>query len=119
MKAFYLLRHEDVHSNSGTGVVAEGVIFWDGTGCFTWLTHEKTVTTFTSIQTIRRLHSHGGRTEVIVEGGSKKNAARFAECRDAAQLRKLQLKQEQADARKRRKNNKPTKQSTIPDGEVA
>lgn len=104
MKAFYLLRHEDVHSNSGTGVVAEGVIFWDGTGSFTWLTNEKTVTTFASIQTIKRLHSHGGRTEVVIEGGHSKAAKeKFERCREAAQARKLQLKQEMTDQRKARR----------------
>lgn len=108
MKAFYLLRHEDVHSNSETGVVAEGVIFWDGTGSFTWLTHEKTVTTFSSIQTIKRLHSHGGRTEVVVEGGHSKAAKeKFERCKEAAQARKLQLKQEQLDARVKRRKAKP------------
>jgi len=48
MKKFYLLRHEDVHNNSGTGIVAEGVIFDNGMGAMTWLTDEPTVTTFCS-----------------------------------------------------------------------
>jgi hypothetical protein len=79
MKKFYLLRHDDVNGNSGTGVVAEGCIFGDGTGSYTWLTHTKTVTAFLNTKQIMDLHSHGGRTEMIIEG-VKKNSKLFAEC---------------------------------------
>lgn len=103
MKAFYLLRHEDVHGNSGTGVVAEGVIFYDGTGAFTWLSPEKTVTTFQSIQTIKRLHSHEGRTEIVIEGGrTKKAQEKFNVCKQMASDKKHQLKLD-ADAAKIKK----------------
>jgi hydroxymethylpyrimidine/phosphomethylpyrimidine kinase len=100
MKAFYLLRHEDVHGNSGTGVVAEGVIFYDGTGAFTWLSPEKTVTTFQSIQTIKRLHSHQGRTEIVIEGGrTKKAQEKFNRCKELAIEKKHQLKLDAEEAK--------------------
>ena len=79
MRKFYLFRHEDIHNNSGTGVVAEGVIFGDGTGSYTWLTKQKTVTTFVKIKDVMELHSHGGKTDIIIEG-VKKQAAKFAAC---------------------------------------
>ena len=72
MRKFYLLRHEDVNGHSGTGVVAEGVIFDDGTGAFTWLTPIKTVTTFWKMADIRKMHGHDGKTEVVIEGSNKK-----------------------------------------------
>lgn len=77
MKLFYLLRHQDVNGQSGTGVVAEGVIFDSGRCAMTWLSEIQTVTVFDSIVEIGKLHSHEGRTEVIVENKDE----RFKECR--------------------------------------
>lgn len=68
MKTFYLLRHKDVHNNSGTGVVAEGVIFDNGLCAMTWLGEYTTVTTFPDITVVAKLHGHDGLTEVIIEG---------------------------------------------------
>lgn len=81
MRKFYLLRHQDVNGYSGTGVVAEGVIFDDGTGAFTWLTPMKTVTTFWKMADIRKMHGHDGKTEVVIEGANKK---KYDECDAAA-----------------------------------
>lgn len=83
MKKFYFLRHEDVHNNSGTGVVAEGVVFGDGSGSYTWLTKHKTVTTFVKFKDVIDLHGHGGKTEMIIEG-VKKNAKKFEDCKTIA-----------------------------------
>jgi hypothetical protein len=83
MKLFYLYRKEDVHGNSGTGVVAEGVIFDSGLVSMTWLSAITTVTMFTSLKQVAELHSHEGRTKVIVEG-HKKNAVLFEHCREEA-----------------------------------
>jgi hypothetical protein len=91
MRKFYLLRHEDVNGYSGTGVVAEGVIFDDGTGAFTWLTSMKTVTTFWKMADIRKMHGHNGKTEVVIEGSNKK---KFAECDAAALVLKNQRRVE-------------------------
>jgi hypothetical protein len=91
MKTFYLLRHEDVHGNSGIGVVAEGVIFYDGTGAFTWLSEDKTVTTFQSIRSIRKLHSHGGKTEVVIED-VKGQKQKFEQCKEESHKKKIELK---------------------------
>lgn len=81
MRKFYLLRHKDVNGFSGTGVVAEGVIFDDGTGAFTWLTPMKTVTTFWKMADIRKMHGHDGKTEIVIEGANKK---KYDECDSAA-----------------------------------
>lgn len=78
MKRFYLLRHEDVNGFSGTGVVAEGVIFDDGTGAFTWLSPMKTVTTFWKVADIRKMHGHGGKTDLVIEGNKKFDSCAIA-----------------------------------------
>lgn len=88
MRKFYLLRHEDVHDNTGTGVVAEGTIYDNGLGSMTWLTDEPTLTCFVGgIRAVKRLHGHGGRTDVIIEG-VKKDAKRFEACQDAVRSMK-------------------------------
>ncbi len=38
MKKFWLKRIEDVSQVSGTGIVAEGIIFSDGVAVLRWLT---------------------------------------------------------------------------------
>lgn len=92
MKAFYLLRHTDVHSNSGVGVVAEGIIFDSGMCAMTWLTKYPTVTVFDKITTVKKLHGHEGLTEVVLEGKHDK----FSECKDAARLKKSNNKRKEA-----------------------
>jgi hypothetical protein len=87
MKLFYLLRHEDVHNNSGTGVVAEGVIFDNGQAAMTWLTDISTVTIFSRIGDVKRLHGHEGRTEVVIEN-VRKDRKKFEMCREMAKLKK-------------------------------
>ena len=90
MKTFYLLRHEDVHGNSGCGVVAEGCIFDNGMGALTWLTQNATMTMFVKISDIKKLHGHGGKTEVIVDGTD----TRWAECKAIVRERKRKAKEE-------------------------
>jgi hypothetical protein len=87
MKTFYLLRHQDVHGNSGTGVVAEGVIFDSGMCSMTWLSEFESVTTFRNIATVKRLHSHDGKTEVVIEG-QKNQAEKFTQCKLIARKKK-------------------------------
>lgn len=93
MKSFYLLRHQDLHDNTGTGVVAEGIIFDSGMCAMTWLTKFPTVTVFRRITDVQKIHGHGGRTEVIIEGKSKK----FDDCVKEARLLKNQEKREEKD----------------------
>lgn len=78
MKTFYLVRHIDVNGLSGTGVVAEGIIFDSKMCAMTWLTKYPTVTVFPNVSTVKNLHGHEGATEVIIEGKSKK----FEKCKE-------------------------------------
>lgn len=86
MKTFYLMRTEDVHGNSGTGVVAEGIIFDSGMCAMTWLSEIPTVTNFRRIQDVAKLHGHEGRTTVVVEG-NRRQRKQFEECKEIVRLK--------------------------------
>lgn len=91
MQTFYLYRVEDLHGHSGLGTVAEGVIFDNGLVAMTWLSEWETVTVFQNIRAVERLHSHGGRTVIVLQR-RKKDAKRYALCVDEARSKKAALK---------------------------
>lgn len=93
MKTFYLLRHEDLHGHAGLGVVAEGVIFDDGSAVMTWLSRWKTVTTFENVIAVNELHSHGGRTELVIER-TRGHLQKYEACRREAGIKKRKLRKE-------------------------
>ena len=66
MKRFELHRDEDLTGVSGTGVVAEGVVFTGGKTAVAWLSGpHRTVTLHESITSVEAIHGHGGRTRVV------------------------------------------------------
>jgi hypothetical protein len=65
MRAFDLIRIEDVTGISGTGRVAEGVVFDDGHVVMRWLTAHRSTTFFPDIETVRIIHSHAGKTQIV------------------------------------------------------
>lgn len=95
MQTFYLYRTEDLHGHSGLGTVAEGVIFDNGLVAMTWLSEWETVTVFQSIKAVSRLHSHGGRTAIVLQR-RKRDAKRYALCVDEARTKKAELKRKEA-----------------------
>lgn len=71
MRTFQLIRTEDVTGLSGTGVVAEGVEFTDGTVVMRWLTApnaapgiQPTTVMHPNIENVEKLHAHNGSSEV-------------------------------------------------------
>lgn len=68
MKQFYLLRLEDESGVSGTGRVAEGVIFSNGKCALNWLTEYESQAIYPSIDELEAIHGHGGKTKVVYEG---------------------------------------------------
>lgn len=64
MRRFVLERAEDLTGTSGTGMVAEGVVFSNGHVAYSWISPLATVTTCQSLDVVERLHGHGGRTTV-------------------------------------------------------
>ena len=65
MRLFHLLRCDDPSGISGTGCVAEGVIFTSGWVAMTWLTDTPTITFFSSVEQLGAIHGHGGTTRVV------------------------------------------------------
>ncbi len=65
MRRFYLQREVDATGTSGTGKVAEGVMFQCGRVAMTWLSHFGTVSVYDNIQVVTHLHGHDGATSVI------------------------------------------------------
>jgi hypothetical protein len=64
MRRFHLVRHEDVTGVSGTGIVAEGVKFTDGSCAMRWITDLSSTTIYKDMETLIAIHSHDGRTVV-------------------------------------------------------
>lgn len=64
MRRFELVRHEDVTGVSGTGVVAEGVEFGDGSCVMRWLGQYPSRVDHASVANLVAVHGHGGLTEV-------------------------------------------------------
>lgn len=64
---FHFRRVEDNTGVSGTGRVAEGVQFSDGTCAVRWLTEHRSSTVYASITDVVAIHGHGGKTLVVFE----------------------------------------------------
>jgi hypothetical protein len=67
MKHFWLERDTDVSGTSGTGRVAEGVIFSNGWCALHWLTKYTSVAFYQSVAEMEAIHGHGGATRVVYE----------------------------------------------------
>ena len=61
---FELIRDGDETGISGTGVVAYGVMFVDGTCVLRWLGHQRSTAVYDSIEVLKAIHGHGGQTRV-------------------------------------------------------
>lgn len=70
-RRFVLQRNTDVTGVSGTGVVAEGVEFSDGSVALRWMSRWPTSVVFhdRGIDGVRHVHGHGGATEVVYLDG--------------------------------------------------
>lgn len=65
MKRFELHRDEDSSGVSGTGRVAEGVIFSNGKVALTWLTKYSSVSIYDDIEAAIHNHGHAGKTRFV------------------------------------------------------
>jgi hypothetical protein len=65
MRIFNLIRSKDISGVSGTGVVAEGVVFRDGVAVVRWLSlaHPST-NIYDNVEDVLRIHGHEGSTKV-------------------------------------------------------
>jgi hypothetical protein len=67
-RLFTLQRDEDVTGVSGTGPVAHGIQFPDGTVALRWSTSTASTVLWNSIEDAIRVHGHDGRTRVVWDG---------------------------------------------------
>lgn len=65
MRRFNLQRYVDDTGVSGTGVVAEGVQFGDGTVVIRWLGDRPSSVFWASIADAMAVHGHGGHTKLM------------------------------------------------------
>lgn len=62
MRIFHLIRKEDVSGVSGTGIVAEGVIFQNGKCVLSWKGDKSSVNIYESLDEMMKVHGHEGKT---------------------------------------------------------
>lgn len=65
MKTFELHHHEDASGVSGTGVVAEGVVFTDGTCALHWRGDRAPTGVYGSVDDVIAIHGHEGRIQLV------------------------------------------------------
>jgi len=72
---FKLLRDDDVTGVSGEGVVAVGCDF-PGNGCvLQWTGEIKSTFWYPSLETVKKLHGHDGKTRIVVDKTGDLNAS--------------------------------------------
>ena len=64
-KLFHLQRDIDVSGLSGIGRVAEGVLFSDGKCILKWNSDISSIVIHESIDNVKKLHSHDGKTKIV------------------------------------------------------
>ena len=66
MRRFELHRTRDVSGVSGTGIVAEGIVFSTGTAVVHWISgrFQSTVTWPDGVPAVEEIHGHGGATTI-------------------------------------------------------
>jgi hypothetical protein len=70
MRLFILYRLKDESGVSGTGIVAEGVVFSDGHVALRWITKVASSTAlYDTIEDMIAVHGHGGLTRIRYVGG--------------------------------------------------
>ena len=65
MRLFHLMRQEDQSGISGSGIVAEGAVFTDGTVAVKWLTKTSSLNIYQSVDDVIEIHGHLGRTVIV------------------------------------------------------
>lgn len=64
MRLFRLVRYVDESGVSGTGHVADGVVFWNGKCAVSWRTKHTSVAVYDDIETVEAIHGHNGQGRI-------------------------------------------------------
>lgn len=65
MRLFHLYRQVDETGVSGTGVVAQGVEFDDGTIAMRWLSKHTSTAVYDGVDDVEVVHGHNGATQIV------------------------------------------------------
>lgn len=65
VRTFKVMRLIDVSGVSGTGCVADGAVFSDGTTVIRWCTETPSTSTYDSFGVAEEVHGHGGATQFV------------------------------------------------------
>lgn len=71
---FFLVRDIDVSGVSGSGRVAEGFVFADGTVALRWLTESPSTALYNSLEDLQNIHGHNGLTRVVAAADYKEES---------------------------------------------
>ena len=82
MRRFYLQRDEDESGVSGTGRVAQGVEYDNGSCALLWLSPYRCHASYESIKAITRIHGHGDKTKIVFIDPSENGAMPVEELED-------------------------------------
>jgi hypothetical protein len=63
-RAFELVRYRDLSGISGTGVVAEGCVFTDGSVALRWRGNNPATAVWPDLESMLAVHGHHGATEL-------------------------------------------------------
>lgn len=66
-RRFHLQRDEDLTGISGTGRIAEGVVFANGWVSLLWLTDYFSVVIYPGIDHVEAIHGHQGKTRIVYD----------------------------------------------------
>lgn len=89
MKVFYLHRKEDESGISGTGRIAQGIVFDNGKVALTWLSEHPTITVYDNLGEVRAIHGHSGKTDIQMEPDWKRAYNEMAEVARTVDLAKV------------------------------
>lgn len=64
-RAFALVRDVDVTGISGTGHVADGVLWPDGSSSIRWRGDNPSVVFWDKFESVEKIHGHGGSTRIV------------------------------------------------------
>lgn len=65
IRTFELHRDLDPNGISGTGLVAEGCQFSDGTCTMHWVTDYRSTTVYSDVETLYAIHGHEGASRIV------------------------------------------------------
>ncbi|MGA4989928.1 hypothetical protein [Nonomuraea bangladeshensis] len=76
---FTLVRDVDVSGVSGTGTVADGVVWPDGTVSVRWRGQRPSIVHWATLDDVKHIHGHNGATRIVLPATERERLGRIAE----------------------------------------